>query len=235
MRPPIVRNFSRGFTLIELFVTIAVIVILAGIALPTYTTMQERAWVTHDLNDLRQIGLATQMYLNDNDGVIFSTAPSAGTWMAQLKAKYLPAWKIFQSPFDKRAASESGTASPVSPVSYGLNGNPGSGGGSSIAGLLMAKITNPSAFIVFAPAQTSGTTVAFSGTASQVAPGVTVYKTTSTPGGATTGGTHNSRARINALFADLHSENMLWSVFINDINSSTDPSAAQRWTPYTGY
>jgi prepilin-type N-terminal cleavage/methylation domain-containing protein len=229
MRSPIVRNFSRGFTLIELFVTIAVIVILAGIALPTYTSIQERAWVTHDLNDLRQIGLATQMYLNDNDGVIFSTAPTAGTWMAQLKPKYLPAWKIFQSPFDKRAASESGTASPVSPVSYGVNGN--NKPGISIPGFLMAKITNPSAFILFAPAQTNAQTVAFSGTASQAAPGVTVYKTTSTPGGAATGGTHNTRKRVNALFADLHSENMLWSVFINDTNSASDPSASQRWDP----
>lgn len=102
----------------------------------------------------------------------------------------------------------------------------------------MNKITNPSAFIVIAPAQSNATTVAFSGTASQAAPGVTVYKNTSTPGGSYTGtdphGTHNSRTRINALFADLHTESMLWSKFILDTDP-TDATAAQRWDPYTPY
>jgi hypothetical protein len=31
--------------------------------------------------------------------------------------------------------------------------------------------------------------------------------------------------------ADLHVENMLWTVYINNTNSSSDPSASQRWTP----
>jgi prepilin-type N-terminal cleavage/methylation domain-containing protein len=223
------RFAPRGFTLIELLLVIAVIVILAGIAYPVLTGVQEQARVTQDMSNLRQIGLATQMYLNDNDGVLFSADASAGTWMAQLHPKYLPAWKIFQSPFDKRAASENGTTAPPSPVSYGLNGNTKSG--TSIAGLLMDKIANPSAFIVFAPAQSNATTVAFAGTAS---PGVTVYKAASNPGGTATGGTHNSRARINALFADLHTESMLWSKFILD-SDPNDSTAAQRWDPYLPY
>jgi prepilin-type N-terminal cleavage/methylation domain-containing protein len=229
-------NSPRGFSLIELLVVISVIVILAGISYPTYTSMQERARVTQDMNNLRQIGIATQMYLNDHDGVLFSTDVSAGTWMAQLLPKYLPAWRIFQSPFEKRAASENGTTSPPSPVSYGLNGNTKSG--TSIAGLSMDKIANPSTFIVFAPAQSNATTVAFAGTASQAAPGVTVYKKLSTPGGSYAGtdphGTHNSRMRINALFADLHTESMLWSKFILDTDPN-DSTAAQRWDPYLPY
>jgi prepilin-type N-terminal cleavage/methylation domain-containing protein len=228
------RNLSRGFSLIELLVVIILIVILASIAYPTYTAIQERAKATQDMSNLRQIGLATQMYLNDNDSVLFL---SSADWMSQLHPKYLPAWAILQSPFDKRAASENGTAAPISPVSYGLNGNPKSG--TSIAGLLMDKVTNPSAFIVFAPAQTNATTVAFSGTAAQAAPGVIVYKNISTPGGtyslAPTHGTHSSRKRINALFADQHSENMVWSVFINDTASSSDTTANLRWDPYIPY
>src|SRR2546428_1642065 len=129
------RFAARGFTLIELLVVVAIIVILAGIAYPTYTSLQERARVTQDMSNLRQIGLATQMYLNDNDGVLFTTG---GIWMTQLKPKYLPAWKIFQSPFDARNASETNASAPVS---YGLNGN-------NIIGTAADKIVNPSLFIL---------------------------------------------------------------------------------------
>lgn len=213
---------TSGFTLVELLIVIVIIAVLVSIAVPVFNGVQERARATQDMNNLRQIGLATQMYLNDNDGTIFSTT---GTWMSQLEPKYLSAWKIFQSPFDKRTPSEKGDA--TTPVSYGLNGNPNtSAGGSSIAGLLSDKITNPSAFILFAPAQSSGTSVTFSGTPSAA---VTVYKNGGSQGTAQ-GGTHFSRTRINAVFADLHTENMLWSKFILDTDPN-DSTAAQRWNP----
>jgi prepilin-type processing-associated H-X9-DG protein len=206
------NNSRRAFTLIELFVVMAVIIILAGLIAATYTGIQERARVVQDINNLRQIGLATQMYLNENDGVLFT---SGGIWMTQLKPKYVPAWKIFQSPFDTRNASETGASAPVS---YGLNGN-------NIIGTAIDKIVSPSVFILLAPAQTSGSTVRFQGLGGAA---VTVYKATSIPDGtAATGGTHNQRKRVNALFADLHSENMLWTVFIDD----TIPSPNYRWDP----
>jgi prepilin-type N-terminal cleavage/methylation domain-containing protein len=219
------KNSPRGFSLIELLIVIVVILILATIGYPVYTKIQERAKATQDMSNLRQIGLATQMYLNDNDGVIFST-DAAVIWMSLLKPKYIPAWKVFQSPFDNRAAAEDTTA----PISYGLNGNT-KAGGTSIAGLSSDKVTNPSAFILFAPAQAPGATVSFSGTP---AAAVTVYKNTA-PGA--TGGTHNQRKRINALFLDSHSESMQWNQssgprFINDLpTDATDPDAKYRWDP----
>jgi prepilin-type processing-associated H-X9-DG protein len=97
------------------------------------------------------------------------------------------------------------------------------------------KISKPSIFILFAPAQASTTAVTFQGTAVTGAPGVTAFKTVSVPGGAAIGGTHSSRKRINALFADLHSENMDWTTFINDTPSASDPSADLRWSPYIPY
>ncbi len=215
------KNFSRAFTLIELLVVIAVIAILATVAYPVYTSVQERAKVTKDMNNLRQIGLATQTYMNDNDGVLFT---AGGIWMTQLHPKYLAAWSIFQSPFDTRAPSEVDASAPIS---YGLNGNPGSG--SSIAGLSVDRITNPSVFIMFAPAQAVGATVTFAG---GTAAAVTVYKNTNP---AASGGTHSNRTRINALFADLHSENMDWIAFTNDTPSPSDPSADLRWSPYIPY
>jgi len=214
------RKSFHAFTLIELLVVITIIIILASIAYPVYTSVQERARATQDMSNLRQVGLATQMYLNDNDNVIFSSAAAAGTWMAQLKAKYLPAWKIFQSPFDKRSALENDTNAPIS---YGLNGN-------SVIGTQIDKIKNVSAFILFAPAQNAGDTVGFDAVATDQA---TVYKSTSTPGGTASAtkphGTHSGRTRINALFADLHTESMRWTTFINDTESTADPDAKYRW------
>ncbi len=212
---------ERAFTLIELLVVIATVAILVALATPVFIGVLERAKVTKDLSNLRQIGLATQTYLNDSDGVLFT---AGGIWMTQLHPKYLAAWSIFQSPFDRRPRSE---VDATAPISYGLNGNPGSG--SSIAGLSVTKITNPSVFIMFAPSQATGATVTFAG---GTAAAVTVYKNTNP---AASGGTHNNRTKINALFADLHSENMLWTTFINDTPSGSDPSAAFRWSPYVPY
>ena len=172
--------------------------------------------MTQDLNNLRQIGIATQTYLNDNDNVLFTTG---GTWMTQLRPKYLPNWKIFQSPFDHRVASENNATAPV-PVSYGLNGN-------SVVGISADKIVRPTAFILFAPAQAQGSVVAFSGTP---ATAVTVYRATSSPGGLAAGGTHNRRTRINALFADLHVDNMARNDFLIDQDTgNTQADANFRW------
>jgi prepilin-type N-terminal cleavage/methylation domain-containing protein/prepilin-type processing-associated H-X9-DG protein len=222
------KNFSRAFTLIELLVVIAVIAILASVAYPVFIGAQERAKITKDMNNLRQIGLATQTYMNDNDGVLFSTATS---WMSQLELnrKYLSAWGVLQSPFDRRSPSESGTTAPVSPVSYGINANS--------FGIAADRISKPTAFILFAPAQATGPAVSFQGLASDAAPRVTVLggpvgQATSNPGGTVTvGGTQNNRKRINALFADLHVETMAWTTFTNDAATAGDPDGQYRWNP----
>jgi prepilin-type N-terminal cleavage/methylation domain-containing protein len=220
---------SRAFTLIELLVVLAVISILMAMIYPLYTGMSERAKATKDLSNLRQIGIATQTYLNDNDGVFFSPATS---WSSQLKAnnKYLSVWRVFQSPFDKRTSSEKGDA--TTPISYGVNVRIYANGTSMPA----IKITKPTAFILFAPAQDSSATVNFQGNATTAPPGVFLVgnanTVTSTPGGVATGGTHNSRIRINALFADLHSETMTWTAFTG---TAANPGEPNQWTPYVPY
>ena len=83
--------------------------------------------------------------------------------------------------------------------------------------------------------------MSFQGTAGfATLPGVTVLgiggnQANSTPGGTNLGtdphGTHSSRTKINALFADLHLENMTWSVFTTNLSTPSDPSATQRWSP----
>lgn len=59
------RCSVRGFTLIELLVVIAVIAILASIIFPVFTKAKEKARQTTCLANLKQIGLAFSMYLED--------------------------------------------------------------------------------------------------------------------------------------------------------------------------
>jgi prepilin-type N-terminal cleavage/methylation domain-containing protein len=232
-------HFSRAFTFIELLVVIVVLGILFTIAYPAFIGTQERAKVTKDMSNLRQIGLATQTYMNDNDGVLPGSATV--TWMSQLELnrKYLSAWGSLQSPFDTRSPSETGTVVPVSPVSYGINFNvyPGD------VAISADRISKPTAFILFAPAQASTATVSFQGVADSPLQGVKVRgiggppsRATSTPGGDAIGGTQNNRARINALFADLHAESMDWTTFTsNTANPPSDPDGDLRWLPYIPY
>ena len=61
---------SRGFTLLELIVVVAVLLILAAFLLPTLQSVKDKARTVTCLNNLRQLQIAWHLYPNDNRGIL---------------------------------------------------------------------------------------------------------------------------------------------------------------------
>jgi prepilin-type N-terminal cleavage/methylation domain-containing protein len=80
------KNCFRGFTLIEVLVVIAIIAILAAMLLPALSAAKEKAQRTYCLNNLKQMGLALNMYAGDfNDSMPWANwdngAPPVDGWL----------------------------------------------------------------------------------------------------------------------------------------------------------
>src|SRR4051812_8772596 len=76
------REFKQrrhGFTLVELLVVIGIIALLISILLPALSTAREQANTIKCASNLRQLYVASQMYVNANNGYMMPSRVASGS------------------------------------------------------------------------------------------------------------------------------------------------------------
>jgi prepilin-type N-terminal cleavage/methylation domain-containing protein len=134
---------GRGFTLIELLVVIAILGILSALLLPVLSKAKNRASQVSDLNNLKQLTTAINLYATDNGDVIVWPNWDGGNYDRQgwlykadlytngpgvFKVETGLFWavlhnpKLYLCPMDRPEALVDGEPRPQQISSYAMNG-----------------------------------------------------------------------------------------------------------------
>jgi type II secretory pathway pseudopilin PulG len=205
-------HVKEAFTLVELFVTLVIIIGLAALLLPAYHRVVEKTNVGKDLNNLRQIGLAMNLYQNEHGYF------PGDQWPSVLVAQTTSISSVLKSPFDKRATHP---VTQAAPVSYDININ--------LWGVDVLRIAAPSSCIFLAPLTNDTASIQF--TSTDLNPSLPAPLSRTSNGAGASGGTCLNRTHLPVLFADLHSEIVSMSAFHSPL---PDPNTAHaisdlRW------
>lgn len=140
---PIKLSSRQGFTLIELLVVIAIIAILAAILFPVFAQAREKARQAGCQSNLKQIGIALKMYVQDYDetfpaGIITPNDTSGQTgakgqsffysgWVSNVLIPYTKNQQIYRCPSLQAAGfidpwnGGTATTNGTNQVSYAYN------------------------------------------------------------------------------------------------------------------
>ena len=143
-RSSVVKVRGKGFTLIELLVVIGIIAILAAILFPVFAVARGKARSTRCVANLKQLGNALTMYMDDYDGLypwgidpadqnlpqIWQDYPLWQSWiqymplMHDLVDPYVKNREVWHCPSDKGydELEDAGLALPAHPSCYGTFG-----------------------------------------------------------------------------------------------------------------
>ncbi len=118
----------RKFTLIELLVVIAIIAILAAMLLPALNQAREKAKTAQCVNNMKQLGMMTVFYLEDNNGYLPGNRSSDSSNPRYVKNN--DGWWLVYAPYFSKLKNQWYTGIPRCPsdkdgntsaLSYGAN------------------------------------------------------------------------------------------------------------------
>lgn len=143
------RKSRLAFTLIELLVVISIIAILASLLLPTLANAKQQGKRAACLSNLRQIGIATQIYADENDSYPPAWIDSTNRWMDRLKPLIEKSSGAYLCPSDPKKLAV--TWDPEIFLSYGINTFRFSDQDSCFwYGVRAQRVLRPSMVIIFA-------------------------------------------------------------------------------------
>jgi len=146
------RRGARGFTLIEMLVVVAIIMILAAMIFPVYEMVTRRAETAHCSSNLQNLSVAISLYAEDNDGVLLPAVTGYGA-----PAVYGTAWDVLLLPYHHNQAlylclsdqaPNWATGMTCYKHSYGINLDVTMVGGYKCSAMLQSEIEAPSRTIL---------------------------------------------------------------------------------------
>jgi len=130
-RRQVANTQFNAFTLIELLVVIAIIAILAAMLLPALSSAKEAGRRIACLSNIRQLSLASQMYVDDDQGA-YPARSETNSWPNQFYNNYGKNIKVLLCPTDVATSfsppatvgsgSSSNNVADAAPRSYIING-----------------------------------------------------------------------------------------------------------------